>query len=69
MVVSVPPVADVNARFEVKKFVDVAFVVVPIRTVSASMVDDAVERNPTRVGLFANTSDPVPVSSVMRAAS
>ena len=53
-----------------KRFVLVALVVVPVVTVRAAIVDDAVERNPARVGLFEKTSDPaVPVSSVMSAAS
>jgi hypothetical protein len=56
-------------RFVVKRFVEVALVVVPLVTVSDAMVDDAFERNPANVGLFENTNDPVPVSSVISAAS
>jgi len=69
VVVSDPPVADVNTRFEVKRLVEVALVVVPVVTVSAAMVDDAFDTNPWKSGLFENTKFPVPVSSVMRSAS
>ena len=53
----------------------VALVVVPVVTVSAAMVDDAEVRRlandavPVNVGDPAKTRAPVPVSSVMRAAS
>ena len=59
----------VTVSTPVESVVLVALVVVPVVTVRAAIVDEAVERNPARVGLFENTNDPVPVSSVMSAAS
>ena len=56
-------------KFVANKFVLVAFVVVPLVTVRAEIVEEAVERKPWRVGSVPKTSDPVPVSSVMRDAS
>jgi len=77
----VPPIAVAKVRFVVdalvaKRFVDVAFVVVPVVTVSEEMVVEAWERKPWNVGVpvnageMENTTEPaVPVSSVKRAAS
>ena len=77
----VPPIAVAKVRFVVdalvaKKLVLVAFVVVPVVTVSAVMVVEACERKPWNVGVpvklgeIENTTDPaVPVSSVKSAAS
>ena len=57
------------ARVVAKKLVVVAFVPVALTKVKFWRVEDAVEVNPTSVGLVLKTSVPDPVSSVMRAAS
>ena len=79
--VRLPPLEVVKNRLVVEavvanRFVEVAFVVVPLVTVSADMVVDACERNPWNVGVPVNagetlpTTTPVPpVSSVNRAKS
>jgi hypothetical protein len=62
-------VAFVATKVFAKRFVDVAFVVVPEVTVRAAMVEDAFEMKPWRVGRMEKTREPVPVSSVTKAAS
>ena len=62
-------VALVLLKFVANKFVDVAFVVVPKMTESAEIDEEAFDIKPAKVGAFANTSAPLPVSSLMSAAS
>lgn len=70
MVVPAPPRRKLFVtKFVAKKFVVVAEVEVLLTAVKFWRVDDAVERNPWRVGSVPKTSDPVPVSSVIRDAS
>ena len=79
VVVAFPVTLDPTVRFErlafvpkmfvAKKLVVVAEEPVAFTKVKFWRVDDAVEVKPTSVGLVLKTSDPDPVSSVIRAAS